>query len=483
MGGRLLTVSNRGPCEFQRDASGKVVCVPGQGGLATALREAAKLHPTTWLSSTMNPLERAIASGEVAAHEMDSVARFVATSQDEYALHYGVFANQVLWFLQHGLAWPEELTAQRRLEAWRDGYQRVNKAFAHKVIEELDTGAYRAVMFHDYHLYLAPAMVRRVRPQAYLQQFIHIPWPEPEAWRCLEPEILRGIIGGLLGNDSLIFQTEECVRNFLRTCEEVLPLLSIDLDAGCVRSGDRTTRVWANGISVDPEELAEAAASHDFARYRYLLRADPGVKTILRVDRVDPSKNVLRGFEAYEKLLTEHPELRGKVSFLALMVPSKSEIEAYSRYREETTQLISSINRRFGDLRWKPIRVLFEHNRLQALAAMSLYDVLLVNSVADGMNLVAKEGPMLNQHHGVLVLSERAGAYDELACGALGIDPLDVGATAAALYEALTMPIGDRRKRSAELREAIQRRDLNRWFRALLADVERHAPARATSAA
>ncbi len=483
MGGRLLTVSNRGPREYYRDESGKMIFAPGQGGLATALRVAAQLHPTTWLSSTMTPLERQIATGEVSVAEMNGTARFLATTPEQYELYYGVFANQVLWFLQHGLTLPEELTQKRTRDAWKNGYEAVNTAFANKVIEELDTGNYRAVMFHDYHLYLAPAMVRRSRPNAYLQHFVHIPWPEPDAWRQLDPEMLRGIVGGLLGNDSLVFQTPDDARNFLCTCEDVLPLFGIDHDDGIVRSTNHTTRVWSDGISVDPAELAEAEASPDFARYRVLLRSDPGVKTILRVDRVDPSKNVVRGFEAYEKLLAEHPELHGKVNFLALMVPSKMEIEAYARYREETRNIVASINRRFGNLHWKPIRVLFEHNRLQALAAMSLYDVLLVNSVADGMNLVAKEGPMLNQHNGVLVLSKRAGAYNELCCGAFGIDPMDVDATAEALYEALSLPMAERRERRAALTEVIRRHDLKSWFSTLLADVERHAPARATSAA
>ena len=431
----------------------------------------------------MTPLERQIATGEVSVPDMNGAARFLATTPEQYELYYGVFANQLLWFLQHGLPLPEELTPKRRRDAWKNGYEAVNAAFANKVIEELDTGSYRAVMFHDYHLYLAPAMVRRARPHAYLQHFVHIPWPEPEAWRQLDPETLRAIVGGLLGNDSLVFQTPNDVRNFLATCEDVLPLFGVDHDDGVVRSTNHTTRVWADGISVDPEELAEAEASTDFARYRVLLRSDPGVQTILRVDRVDPSKNVVRGFEAYDRLLAEHPELHGKVNFLALMVPSKMEIEAYARYREETRNIVASINRRYGNLHWKPIRVLFEHNRLQALAAMSLYDVLLVNSVADGMNLVAKEGPMLNQHNGVLVLSNRAGAYDELRCGVLAIDPMDVDATAAAMYEALTLPMSQRRARRAALIESIRRHDLKAWFGTLLADVERHAATRATSAA
>jgi trehalose 6-phosphate synthase len=234
---------------------------------------------------------------------------------------------------------------------------------------------------------------------------------------------------------------------------------------------------------VDPEELGLAAASPEFSRYRYLLRPDPGQKTIVRVDRLDLTKNVYRGFEAYERLLEDHPEMRGKVSFLALLVPTKTDIPAYQRYQDETRALADAINKRFGNMHWKPIRVLFEHNRMQALAAMSLYDVLLVNPLADGMNLVAKEAPMLNTHDGVLVLSYKAGAYAELSVGAIGIDPEDVQGTAGALYQALNMGPAERHQRWTRIREAIRDHDLRAWFRRFLQDIQSNAPVADISAA
>ena len=479
--GRLLTVSNRGPVNFERDEEGNIVTVPGQGGLATALRVAAQLHPTKWLSSPLSPLDREVARGEVEVEEYGN-CHFVITDPDAYDLFYGIFSNEILWFLQHRLPWPEEFTIARMAEAFHNGYLPVNRAFAEATVEELDTGNIRAVMFHDYHFYLAPKMVREMRPDVYLQHFIHIPWPGPSEWARLEGATVRAICEGLLANDSLVFQTPADVQNFLDTVELSLGM-AVDKANGAVTVEGHTTRVWANGISVDPAELDEAAHTPDFARYRYLLRAAPGQKTIMRVDRLDPTKNVVRGFEAYEGLLEKHPELKEKVVFLALLVPTKGDIAVYQRYQDEAHELVARINKRFGNLHWKPVRLMFEHNRLQALAAMSLYDVMLVNSVADGMNLVAKEGPVLNNHAGVLVLSKTAGAYADLGCGAIGIDPEDVEGTTEALYQALTMPIEERRDRAARLNQAVRRHDLKAWFRDLLRDIENHTPVQADTSA
>ncbi len=479
---KLLTVSNRGPMEFHVDEMGEVKVIPGSGGLATALRAAASFCPMTWLSNAMTQGDRAIAEGRVDS-PTQSNARFVVTDPDQYKLFYGTFSNEVLWFLQHGQPWPEELTLERMYESWEDGYVPVNQDFANAVVKEVETGDYRAVMFHDYHFYVAPGMVRGQLPHIYLQQFIHIPWPSSEEWSRLEKPFLAAICEGLLGNDSLSFQTPESARNFLLTCRDFLPEAAVDIRAGRVTFCDRTTRVWDNGISVDPEELTEEAASPEFSRYRYQLRPGPGQRTIVRVDRLDPTKNVMRGFQAYERLLLQHPDLISKVNFLALLVPSKSEIASYRRYQDETQAYAEEINKRFGNVHWKPIRVFYENNRTQALAAMSLYDVLLVNPLADGMNLVAKEGPTLNARDGVLVLSTQAGAWAEMACGAIGIDPEDVQATADALYQGLTMTPAERNERAARLRQVVRRHDLHAWFEALLGDIETNAPLSATSAA
>ncbi len=480
---KLLTVSNRGPMEFHLAETGELIAVPGSGGLATALRAAATITPMTWLSNPMTAGDRAIAGGEGGFEGVETAAHFVNTDAREYELFYGAFSNEVLWLIQHNQPWPDALTAEVREESWRDGYIPVNQAFADAVIAEVDTGEYRAVMFHDYHFCLAPEMVRKERPGIYLQQFIHIPWPTAEIWDRLEAPILKAICTGLLGNDSLVFQTPESSRNFLLTCRRNLPEAVVDVRAGTVSLNGRCTRAWANGISVDPEELGNEAASPDFARYRYLLKPQHGQQTILRVDRLDPTKNVIVGFQAFEHLLETYPDMRGRVTFIALLVPSKSSIDSYKQYQDEAIAYAGQINKRFGNLHWKPIQVFYENNRTQALAAMSMYDVLLVNPLADGMNLVAKEGPMLNDHGGVLVLSREAGAYAELASGCIGIEPTSTENTAAALYWALTMPPAERREMNLRLRQIIRKHDLRAWLEELLADIEENAPIEETSAA
>jgi len=471
----LLTVSNRGPVEHRRSESGVIEGVPGQGGLATALRVAAQFEPTVWLSSPMTPIDRLIAEKDAGVSSPGCGSHFVSTDPAAYDLFYSRFSNEILWFLQHGLPLPEKIDAEAAMTAWTDGYEPVNRAFADAVVDEIDGGNVRAVMFHDYHFYLTPALVRAVRPAVYLQHFIHIPWPTAESWGQLEASVVQSICKGLLGNDSLVFQTTASARNFLATCAAVLGN-KVSVEEGSVRRDGRRTRVWSNGISVDPNELATAMTTPEFSRFRWDLREAPGRKTIVRVDRLDITKNVVRGFEAYRLLLDQHPELRERVSFLALLVPSRSDIESYRDYQEESHAIANRINREFGTHHWKPINLIFENNRIQALAAMSLYDVLLVNPIADGMNLVAKEGPMVNSHDGVLVLSRQAGAYDSLGKAALGIDPGDVDGTAAALYQALTMPAVERHDRATHLRALIRAHDLKSWFRFLLKDIDGHIP-------
>lgn len=472
---RILTVSNRGPVEYHKDETGNIFAVQGQGGLATALRVAARFAPTTWLSSPLTALDREIASGEISPPALGSEARFVLTDPVAYDLFYGCFANEVLWFLQHGMQFAEDLSPERVQDAWQNGYLEVNRAFADATVAEVNRSNIRAVLIHDYHFYAAPRMVRQHLPDIYLQHFVHIPWPGPNDWRRLDESIRRKICDGLLANDSLVFQSCTDVRNFLLTVQVNLKEAEIDFETGRVSYSGRQTRVWANGISADPEELMEEAASSEFARYRYLLRGEPGEKLILRVDRLDPAKNPYRGFLAYERLLENHPELKGKVLFLALLVPTKSDITVYQRYQKETHDLANAINQRQRHINWRPIRVLYEHNRTQALAALSLYDVLLINSVADGMNLVAKEGPILNQKDGVLVLSDRTGAWDDLSEGAIGIDPFDVEATAEALYRALTMQPIEKYHRARLMRKTVHAKDLKAWFQRLLADMEEHS--------
>jgi trehalose 6-phosphate synthase len=229
--------------------------------------------------------------------------------------------------------------------------------------------------------------------------------------------------------------------------------------------------VWSNPISVDVEELYEQMVSTDAAAARERLLGALGEKTIVRVDRLDPAKNVAIGFEAFGRLLGTRPEWRGRAKFLAFLVPSRESVPEYAAYRDMVMRQVVGINARFGTSTWQPIEVFYEQNRLQALTALKLADVLLVNSVADGMNLVAKEGAVLNERQGVLVLSDKTGAFEELRRGAIGVDPLDVSATVAALEQALVMPKFERDWRAEELKKAVGNHQLADWLRLLLKDL------------
>ena len=474
--GRLILVSNRGPVEYHASGDGRIEQTCNAGGVASALGALAPGRPVTWIATAANPDDRLpAADGATIPLDRESRVRLVAPPRDAYDLFYGTFCNPILWFVQHAMAnrlEGRDIDADA-VDAWQRGYVPVNQSFAEAVIDELDSRPGRAlVMLHDYHLYAAPLFIRNRRPDARLQHVVHIPWPEPETWRVLRQPIVQSICEGLLANDSVVFQTEAYARNFVETCRAYLKDVAVDTAGEYVSHAGQTARVWVNPVSVDIWELRRQLSSPEADQYREKLSAPEGMRTIVRVDRLDPSKNAAAGFRAFGRLLETHPEWAGKVRFLAFLVPSRSGIPEYQRYAKEVFAAGDEVNARFGTPDWTPVSVFHEHNRLQALVAMSMYDVLLVNPIVDGMNLVAKEGPAVNTKNGVLVLSETAGSHDELRAGAISLRPNDIAGTASALSRALSMPVEERRERMQRLREAIIRHDLRRWFRLLLEDLE-----------
>jgi len=233
----------------------------------------------------------------------------------------------------------------------------------------------------------------------------------------------------------------------------------------------RRTRVSANPISVDVFDLRSQLSSPEARPYFSKLAAEMAEKTIVRVDRLDPSKNVAAGFKAFDLMLEQHPELSGRVRMLSFLVPSRTGIPEYRSHAEEVFALADDINDRHGGGDWTPVKIFYEHNRLQALVALSLYDVLMVNPLVDGMNLVSKEGPVVNRRDGALVLSESAGSFEELREGALAVRPDDVENTADALFNALTLTETERRERALLLRRAVLRHDIGRWLQVQLDDL------------
>jgi trehalose 6-phosphate synthase len=443
--------------------------------VATALTSIANSAPVTWIASAASEADRVVAAdGRLLDLNGENHLRLVAAPKDAYHLFYNSFCNPILWFLQHSL-WDlvrRPNLQEEALHAWEHGYLPVNQAFAEAVASECyGRQGDAAVMLHDYHLYAAPLFIRNLCPGAALQQFIHIPWPGLDAWQELPRQIVDSICEGLLSNDSVVFQTEASAQAFLLTCWAFFPSARIDFTRGIVTRGGHVTRVSSNPISVDVFDLRSQLSSAEARPYFAKLAEETGEKTIIRVDRLDPSKNIAGGFHAFDLLLRQHPEWRGHVRLLAFLVPSRTDIPEYQAYARKVFALVDAINARHGSSDWRPIRVFYENDRLQALAALSLYDVLLVNSIADGLNLVSKEGPVLNRRDGVLVLSTAAGSFEELRDGALPVTPEDIAGTAAALNLALSLPEEERHERALRLRRAVLRHDIGRWLQVQLEDL------------
>ncbi len=473
---KLVMVSNRGPIEHIFDDSGRIRRRDAAGGVATALASVARQQPVTWIASAGSEADKTVAIlGQRSQIGRDSDLRLVHLDEKAYQTYYESFCNPILWFVQHSIG--HLLTSRDlstlALDSWHDGYVPINQAFADAVADEIDgDGSDTQVMLHDYHLYLAPRLIRAAKPRAALQHFVHIPWPGPTAWSQLPDTLVRRICAGLLANDSIVFQTEASVAGFLATCRAYLGDRARVLERqGEVEYLGQTTFVWSNPVSLDSSELTSLRAQPTLEQYRLALEAPEDMKTIVRVDRLDPSKNIADGFEAFDLLLQRDPRLRGHVRFLAFLVPSRGGIEEYAGYKRRVFNLVDAINHKYGTPDWTPIQVFHEHNRVQALAGLTLYDVLLVNSVADGMNLVAKEGPVLNEVDGVLALSVTAGAYDELRFGALPVNPFDIVDTAETLEKALAMPCKERQRRAAALRDAIAAHQTSDWLKHQLRDL------------
>ncbi len=480
---RLIIASNRGPVEYHISHDKTLKHRRGSGGMITALIGAANRLDVTWVAMTMTEGDR-IALRE-AQQNNDGLLqpplrgqkmqlRFVAIPKSAYRKHYEQICNTLLWFLQHYLYDPTDgsTSASKLQDAWENGYYVANRAIADAVnveIERQDTTP--IVMLHDYHLYLAPAMICERHPSVIMQQFIHIPWPDIRCWQFLPSKMAQAIYNGLAGNDIIGFQTERDARNFLEGARTLLDGAVVDFEEGAVWWQGHRTQARAYPISISVLEERHLVQSRAGKRAAEKVLPLLGEKTIMRVDRIEPTKNIVRGFQAYAQLFDEHPELLGNVKFLAYLVPSRQSMPEYKRYNAEVMKIIQEINQRYGTDEWIPIEAFSGNDRTQALAAMQYYDVLLVNPIIDGMNLVAKEGPIVNLCDGVLVLSRTAGAFQQMGKASIPTSPTDVAETAQALYKALLLPSDERRIKAALARQIVERQDLNKWLQRQIADI------------
>lgn len=485
---KLIVVSNRGPATFDRADDGSRIAKRGGGGLVTALRSLVAMHDVTWIASAMSDEDRAVveeaggeAIQETARDGSPYRLRLVAHDPSAYDWFYNVVANPTLWFLQHYL-WnlAQAPNVDRGLHhAWDEGYVAVNAGFAEAVITELETAPGSPVFFHDYQLYLAPRFVRTRVPDAALSHFVHIPWPQPDYWRVLPEGIRRALHDGLLANDVVGFHTDRWRRNFLRSCVDIVGV-EADFVRGTLEYDGQRVTATSHPISVEAAEFDELASSDGVREREKALIATRPEWLILRVDRTDPSKNVVRGFLAFERFLAEHPEYHGRVAMLTLLDPSRQDIPEYAEYLGAIQRTARVVNDRFQGNGWTPIDLRIEDDFFGSVAAYKQYDVLLVNAIFDGLNLVAKEAPLVNERDGVLILSENAGAHEELREWALTVNPFDIAGQADAIHAALEMSAAERATRLEAIRAHVRTHDLAEWVDGQLAALDDAvAPARA----
>jgi len=476
----LILVSNRGPVTFGPGEGGWREQTRGGGGLVTALLGLAEHTPALWVSAAISDgdldVDAEHGGGSFPLEDLgvDTRGRFVVIDPETYNQYYNVVANPMLWFIQHYLWDLSNAPDVRReeLDAWDQGYLVANRLFAEAVNEELDNDPERIVMLHDYHLYTAPARIREVHPDAFLHHFVHIPWSQPDYWRILPPHIREAVLRGLLANDVIAFHTRSYARNFLLCCEDQLDL-QVDYVRRQVRWEGREVWVRSYPISVNAPMFEQLAASAEVAEEEGAMLRRRRQHLVVRVDRTDLSKNTLRGFKAFDTFLDNHPEFREDITFFALLQPSRQDVDEYVEYLHKIRDVVSHVNLKHGTPDWMPIDLRIESHIHKAVAAYKHYDVLLVNPIFDGMNLIAKEAPLVNERDGVLILSENAGAHEELGSFAITINPFDVEAQAEALYQALTMPHDERAFRIQEIKRIVRENDVGKWLAAQQDDIGR----------
>ncbi|MEU3687995.1 alpha,alpha-trehalose-phosphate synthase (UDP-forming) [Streptomyces narbonensis] len=469
----VLVASNRGPVSYKLGEDGSLTPRRGGGGLVSGLSavSADDSQESLWVCAALGEGDREAVRRGVG----EPGVRMLDIPPDVYADAYNGIANSVLWFLHHHLY---DISREPVFDAgfrrrW-ESYRAYNRAFAEALAAEAAEGA--AVLVQDYHLALVPGMLRDLRPDVRIAHFTHTPWASPAYLRMLPDDVREELLWGMLGADELGFHTWGWASAFM-SCA------SMDTERGSAQglwpsgdpwrgveymrygAGKGRTRVRAYPLGVDAEELRALAHRPEVDEKLAALRGEIGERrTIVRVDRTELSKNILRGLLAYRELLTTHPEWRDRVVHLASAYPSRQDLESYRSYTAAVSTLAEEINTDFGTADWQPVLVSVQDDFPRSLAAYRLADVALVNPVRDGMNLVAKEIPVVSEAGCALVLSREAGAYEELKDDALTVNPFDVSETAEALHTALSMPPTERAARSKRLAEAATALPPQRWF-------------------
>ncbi|TDQ55160.1 alpha,alpha-trehalose-phosphate synthase (UDP-forming) [Actinorugispora endophytica] len=467
---QILVASNRGPVSFSIGDDGSVNSRRGGGGLVSGLSSVTAETDTLWVCAALSDADREAASAapegrlDKAGHDLGgALVRMLDIPAGTFANAYNSVANSTLWFVHHMLYdTPNKPAFDAGFHAEWEDYRAYNSAFAEALLTGSAEGAKVAVQ--DYHLALVPRMLRGRRPDLRIAHFSHTPWAPPEYFRMLPGRVGRELLEGMLGADHVGFLSTRWADAFLRCCETFLRA-EVNWENRTVDYGGRVIQVGVHGLGADADGLRERASAEDVAQRRAALRELVGDRRlVLRVDRTELSKNIARGMAAFGELLRDRPEWRGRVTHLAFAYPSRGDVAEYRAYTESVRAAAEAVNAEFGTPDWTPVVLEVNDDYPRSLASYQIADVLLVNPIRDGMNLVAKEGPVLSENGVALVLSTEAGAADDLGSDALLVNPYDVSETAAALHEALAMDGDERRKRNDRLVEAAVALPPQRWF-------------------
>ncbi|MFI9047987.1 trehalose-6-phosphate synthase [Streptomyces sp. NPDC053427] len=475
----VLLASNRGPVSYAVAEDGALTAKRGGGGLVSGLSAIGPDTDAVWVCAALGEGDReAVRRTGGALDPADTGGqriRMLDIPADVHADAYNGIANSVLWFVHHMLyQTPLEPAFDTEFRAQWASYEAYNAAFAEALAEAAAPGA--AVLVQDYHLALVPGMLRETRPDLRIAHFSHTPWAPAEYFAMLPDDIQQKLAMGILGADRANFLTHRWAQAFMDCCRQALGTACTaerprDETPSLVTfpPGLKARRTWigVHGLGADAEFLRERAHRPDVEERLAALREQIGGsdrRTIVRVDRTELSKNIVRGLLAYRRLLADRPEWRERVVHLAFAYPSRQDLAVYRDYTAQVGRLAEEINAEYGTDGWQPVVLHVKDDFARSLAAYRLADVALVNPIRDGMNLVAKEMPVVSERGCALVLSREAGAYQELGEDAIGVNPYDITATAAALHEALSMDDGERRARCERLVAAATALPPAQWF-------------------
>ncbi|MFE7380621.1 trehalose-6-phosphate synthase [Streptomyces zhihengii] len=445
---QILVASNRGPVSYTATEAGELEARRGGGGLVSGLSAIGSGEQSLWVCAALGDGDREAVRRGVG----EPGVRMLDIDPQVHADAYNGIANSVLWFVHHMLyQTPLEPAFDQEFRRQWDSYRAYNRAFAEALAQAAAPEA--AVLVQDYHLALTPGMLRKLRPDLRIGHFSHTPWAPPEYFGLLPDDIAGELLRGMLGADRLGFLTRRWADAFTACCDHVV-------------GGTGRTATGVHGLGADADFLRERAHRPDVDERLAELReaVGPDRRTVVRVDRTELSKNIVRGLLAYRELLESRPEWRERVVHIALAYPSRQDLAVYRDYTAEVSRLAAEINDTWGTPGWQPVLVHVKDDFARSLAAYRMADVALVNPIRDGMNLVAKEVPVVSDAGCALVLSREAGAHEELGEFAITVNPYDVTATADALHRALTMPPADRADRTEHLAAAATALPPRRWF-------------------